>query len=86
MALIFFIAGANNKRSMPAHKDGDIYINERTGKWTYHLKGHAGPAFETKQGAARAYVHAYIAANPKYRPLLTGKTWRHIFDMLQIAA
>lgn len=71
---------------MTAHKDGDLYINQRTGKWTYYFKGHSNPGYGTKQEAARAYVLAYMAANPKYKPLVEGKTWRQIFAMLQIAA
>lgn len=61
--------------------DGIFY----DGRWGYAFKGSVVTKHKTQDEAARAFIEAYIKANPKYKPLVEGKPWRDVFRVFGIS-
>ena len=61
-----------------------ISENKRTGKWQYTYNGRTDGKFDTKRDAATAYVKHMLVKEPKYKPLVAGKTWAEIFKMFGV--
>lgn len=65
-----------------------VTFNRSTNTWEWkagHASGKAYP--NTRDGevaAKKAYVTALLEVEPKYKPLLQGKTWAQIFRILGI--
>ena len=55
------------------------------GDWSYKIGNRSSSRkFKTKHDAAVAFVNDYITKNPKYKELVAGKKWEHIFKIFNI--
>jgi hypothetical protein len=61
-----------------------VYHDKYAGCWKSRHPRHKDKPFVSKTEAAKAYVEALVAAEPKYKDLFKNKSWTQIFRIVGI--